>query len=73
MGYWNHIRKVRPDVFWRMAKVERDIGHSICVKVQDDGNGSRKQLPIFLDELAPDDGNYKSEPTIQCGLFCGEF
>jgi len=73
MGYWNHIRKVRPDVFWRMAKVERDIGHSICVKVKDDGNGKREQLPIFLDELHPNDGNHKSEPAIQCGLFCGEF
>ena len=72
MGYWNHIRKVRPVVFDNMAKMEREIGHSLCVKVMDDGNGNRKQLPIFLDELDPNEGRYKSEPAIQCGLFCGE-
>jgi 3'-phosphoadenosine 5'-phosphosulfate sulfotransferase (PAPS reductase)/FAD synthetase len=62
-GYWNHIRRMRPAVFDRMAKVERDIGHAI-IRL----NGE----PVYLDELPENAGNHKSEPAIQCGLFCGE-
>ena len=73
MGYWNHIRKMRPNVFWNMAQMERELDHALCIKVGVDADGKRRQLPIFLDELGLNDGNYKSEPAIQCGLFCGEF
>ena len=43
MGYWNKIRIDFPEVFERMARLEREVGHS-CI------NG------IFLDELEPDRG-----------------
>ncbi|CAK7024888.1 MAG: hypothetical protein EUB_02291 [Eubacterium sp.] len=43
MGYWNMIRKDFPEVFSRMAKLERDIRHS-CIK------------NCFLDELEPNRG-----------------
>lgn len=66
IGYWNHIRRVLPDVFWNMAKKEREIGYALC-KVVKDGVAT----PVFLDELPPDIGNYDSEPSFQCGLFCG--
>lgn len=59
-GYWNHIRKVFPAVFDRMARLERKLGASIlCV------NGE----PVYLDELPPDAGRH-TEPEIECSLFC---
>lgn len=71
MGYWNQIRKVRPEIFERMALKERELGYSLLVK-ETYPNGRRVQTPIYLDELDPNDGDYKSEPAIKCGLFCGE-
>jgi hypothetical protein len=64
IGYWNHIRRVFPDVFERMAQKERQLGYALLAQ-----NGK----PVFLDELHPDAGNHKAEPAIQCGLFCGEY
>lgn len=60
-GYWNKIRKDFPETFLRMAKVEREIGHSILKN--DDG-------PIYLDELKPNVGRYKDEPDIDCSFSC---
>ena len=73
MGYWNHIRRIRPDVFWNMAKVEREIGHSICSTETKGENGERVKVPVYLDELSTNAGNYNSEPAFQCGLFCGTY
>ena len=70
MGYWNHIRKARPEVFANMAAEERKIGYAICSKGETI-NGKRVKVPVFLDELSPRDGNYNTEPEFQCGLFCG--
>lgn len=61
MGYWNKIRVDFPDVFDRMARLERDIGHSI----QKDANG-----PVWLDELDPDRGDYPGEVGTDCSLLC---
>ncbi len=61
MGYWNKIRDDFPEVFTRMALLERDIGHSVCK----DGNG-----PVWLDELERGRGDYATEPKIDCSLFC---
>lgn len=66
MGYWNHYRKVYPERFEAMAQMEREIGAAIC-KTYVDG----ERIPVYLDELPPDAGNYDSEPSFQCGLFCG--
>lgn len=71
MGYWNFMRKVRPQVFENMAVMERKIGHSICSREEKGPNGERVKIPVYLDELDPKAGNYKSEPAFQCGLFCG--
>lgn len=60
MGYWNKIRVRFPDVFDRMADLERDIGHA-CNK-DDDG-------PVWLDQLDSDRGD-DSEPTSECSLLC---
>jgi hypothetical protein len=71
MGYWNHMRRVRPEVFLNMAKKEREIGHSVCSKEILSKNGEKTKVPVYLDELDPHVGNYDSEPSFQCGLFCG--
>lgn len=60
-GYWNKIRKDFPETFVRMAKVERQIGHSILKS--DKG-------PIFLDQLNPTMGRYRDEPDIDCSFSC---
>lgn len=65
-GYWNKIRKDFPEVFERMAKVEREIGAAINKSYA--GDGKRKR--VFLDELDPSAGRYESEPSISCGAVC---
>jgi 3'-phosphoadenosine 5'-phosphosulfate sulfotransferase (PAPS reductase)/FAD synthetase len=61
-GYWNFYRKYNPEGFDKMAKFSRRIGCKLVM---------RKGEHIFLDELDPSWGNYKSELPIECGLFCG--
>lgn len=69
-GYWNHIRHHFPDVFDRMAKLEREIGASIC--------RDEKGNPLFLDELPPDRGVHKGlyredlfSHAMSCDFLCG--
>ena len=57
MGYWNKIRVDFPEVFDRMAKLEREIGSS-CI------NG------IFLDELDPQRGRMSDEIMPDCSIMC---
>lgn len=57
MGYWNKIRIDFPEVFERMAKLEREVGHS-CIK------------GIFLDELEPDRGRMEDEVMPDCTIMC---
>lgn len=57
MWYWNKIRKDFPEVFGRMAKLEREVGHS-CIK------------GTFLDELDPNRGRKSKEIMQDCGIAC---
>jgi 3'-phosphoadenosine 5'-phosphosulfate sulfotransferase (PAPS reductase)/FAD synthetase len=61
IGYWNKIRRDFPDVFDRMARLERDLGHT-CTR---DDNG-----PVWLDELDSARGNHADEPAFECSLLC---
>lgn len=62
--YWNHVRKVHPDVFWARAEQSRRIGARL-VRVK----GER----IFLDELDPNaEGRPMKNMDFECGLFCEE-
>lgn len=62
--YWNHVRKMHPEVFERRAKLSRDIGARL-VRV----NNKR----IFLDELSPDaTGRPMKNMNFECGIFCEE-
>lgn len=64
MGYWNKIRKDFPEVFNKMAKLERKIKRT-CLK-ESDG----KQ--IYLDELSPKRGRNLKPLIPDCGFFCGD-
>jgi hypothetical protein len=69
-GYWNKIRKDFPYAFERMAKMERQIGAAICKKEGKNPDGTRWRKPVYLDELNPRAGRYKSEADIECGVTC---
>jgi 3'-phosphoadenosine 5'-phosphosulfate sulfotransferase (PAPS reductase)/FAD synthetase len=57
MGYWNKIKIDFPEHFDRMAKLERFKSQTVF-------------KDRYLDELKPTDGNYPSEPSIECSIFC---
>ncbi len=60
IGYWNRIRRDFPEVFNRMARLEREIGATV-IHTENEGR-------IFLDELDPIRGQF--EPFAECGAFC---
>ena len=62
--YWNHVRKVHPEVFKQRAIQSREIGARLA-RV----NGER----IHLDELSPTaKGKPMKDMDFECGLFCME-
>lgn len=71
MGYWNKIRRDFPHVFMHQSIMERVLGTTV---LREEGplseDGKRTTLPLYLDELDPDRGNYKAEPSIKCGIIC---
>jgi hypothetical protein len=70
-GYWNKIRIDFPEVFNRMARMEREVGAAICkTEPIDPTTGKRQRIPVYLDELDPNAGRYEGEPAIQCGVLC---
>ena len=64
IDYWKRIRKHFPEIFERMAKLERDINWAIN---RTNKNGER--LRVYLDEIEEGDPR-GADPNIQCGLFC---
>ena len=67
MGYWNKIRQDFPEVFKEMAERERKMDVAICSTKK---AGNPERIRVFLDELQPGRGNYKSEGSIECGIYC---
>ena len=61
IAYWNKIRRDFPEVFARMATIERQLG-ATCLK---DNQGK-----IFLDELDPTRGNHLPPIVPTCSIFC---
>ena len=60
--YWNHVRKMHPDVFKERNKQSKSIG---CKLVRYKGKR------IFLDELPPDAvGKPLKNLDFECGIFC---
>ena len=80
IGYWNRIRQKFPDVFDRMAKLEREIGIACCKtwKGNFDEEGNKLYEPIFLDELPPNKGVHRAmylddlfSHSMNCDFLCG--
>lgn len=61
MGYWNKIRVDFPEVFNRMALLERKLDNTVLRS-----NGK----PLFLDDLDPKRGHHAKEPSFECSLLC---
>ena len=61
MGYWNKIRVDFPEAFDRMAKLERKLGHAL---------NKDKDGKVYLDELEPSRGNFKTDHPADCGFTC---
>ncbi|HEY8389223.1 MAG TPA: hypothetical protein VIK74_11495 [Parasegetibacter sp.] len=60
--YWNHVRRMHPEVFEARARLSREIGCRL-VRVK----GKR----IFLDELDPNaKGRSMKNLNHECGIFC---
>lgn len=68
-GYWNKIRIDFPERFDEMARIERELGRTIC-KIEWRENGKRLLKRIYLDELPESTGRYNKEKESQCGIFC---
>ena len=56
--YWLLVKKYFPDVFWKRAKQERELGFALC---------RWRKKPVFLDELKP---HMKSSRDQKKGLNC---
>ena len=64
--YWNRIRRHFPELFLRMARLERELGYAL---VRMTINGVK--VAVFLDELDPDAGAGDDTPEpISCGITC---
>lgn len=60
--YWNHIRKIKPEVFKARAEQSRRLGVRLV---------RYKKKRIFLDELPPDaKGRPMKNMSFECGIFC---
>jgi 3'-phosphoadenosine 5'-phosphosulfate sulfotransferase (PAPS reductase)/FAD synthetase len=64
LDYWKRVRKHFPEVFARMAKLERELETTIN-RVTKDGVRSE----IYLDAIEAGDPK-GSDPWVSCGLFC---
>lgn len=64
INYWKRVRKFFPDVFYRMAALERKFGTTINRRTK---NGIRSE--VYLDEIEPGDPKGK-DLSVSCGIFC---
>lgn len=61
LGYWNKIKVDFPEQFEKMAQLEKTIGAKIL---------KHKGERIWLTDLPNDAGDYPTEQSIECGIFC---
>ena len=62
--YWNRVRRHRPDVFERRARLSRDLGCRLVKRT----TGDRERM--YLDELPPDLDEGDDGPALECSLLC---
>lgn len=63
MGYWNKIKKDFPEIFNKMAKLERELKATAIFDKKNKTN-------IYLDELKENQGNHNKEVMPECSNFC---
>lgn len=69
--YWNHVRKVHPEVFEDRAKQSRELGVRLVIARHPGQNSAGQRM--FLDELHPDvKGRPMKNMDFECGIFCEE-
>lgn len=61
-GYWNMIRKHFPEIFSRMATLQREL--DVAFWIEPDGTR------LYLDQLDPSRGEQHVEPNIECSILC---
>lgn len=62
--YWNHVRKMHPEIFKERAEQSRDIGARLV---------RHKYKRMFLDELPLDaKGHPMKNLDFECGIFCSK-
>jgi 3'-phosphoadenosine 5'-phosphosulfate sulfotransferase (PAPS reductase)/FAD synthetase len=61
LGYWNKIKIDFPEQFEKMAALEKTIGAKIL---------KHKGERIWLSDLPSGVGDYPTEQSIECGIFC---
>lgn len=62
--YWNHVRKMHPDIFRERERQSREIGCKLA---------RYKGMRVYLDELPADArGRSMKNMNIECGIFCEE-
>jgi len=60
--YWNHVRKMHPEIFQERCKISRQYGARLV---------KYKKERLFLDELPEDAvGRPMKDMEIECGIFC---
>ena len=69
-GYWNKIRDDFPDDFAETARIEAELGRTICKREWTDKDGKRQLERFPLTDLPRGLGNYPNETSSECGLFC---
>jgi hypothetical protein len=72
IGYWNKIRQDFPEVYERMAKLERELDVAILHYETRGPKRERIRHRMFLDELKPGRGRYgkKHAQAMSCGPIC---
>ena len=75
IGYWNKIRVDFPEVFWRMASLERELSVSVCVKRVKRSLATPEQLAQWDEEATPKrkaEANKKKDPTLRLRWYLDE-
>ena len=68
MKYWERVKRLFPEIYWKMAKMERLLNACINMKRVDG-----KRIRLFLDELTQEDfdrGRNVPEPDMEGGVVC---
>lgn len=69
-SYWRRIRHHFPERFDEMAKIEQELGRTICKRETIDENGERQLERFPLTDLPEGLGKQKDGGPIECGIFC---